>query len=192
MMWNLSQGEEFLPQTSVFKLRQLYRKEGRAKPKLRLLAALHRKRGLSLDAIAQQLQKPRRTVHSWLQGYQKRGLEAKDPIPQTGRPPKLTPRQRRALLRRLEAGPPYQPGGLWTSRQVRELIARRYGVKYRAQHVWRILCHLGFSLQQPRPRHPESASPVQIARFKKKPAASAAPIGSGGLWWARRMRLPSD
>lgn len=168
-MWNLCQGEEFLPQTSVSRLRQLYRKEMRAKPKFRLLAALHRKRGFSLDAIARQLQKPRRTVHSWLQGFQKRGLSAKDPIPQTGRPPKLTLRQRRELLRRLEVGPPHQQGGLWTSRQVRELIAGRYGVNYRAQHVWRILCHLGFSLQRPRPRHPQSASPAQIARFKKSP-----------------------
>ena len=191
-MWNLAQGKEFLPQITGAKLRQLYRQEKRARPKLRLLAALHRKRGLSLDAIAQQLQKPRRTVHSWLQAFQTRGLAAKDPIPQTGRPAKLTLRQKHELLRRLEAGPPHQKGGLWTSRQVRELIARRYGVHYRAAHVWRILRTLGFSLQRPRPRHPQSASPAQIARFKKKPAASPAPIGGGGLWWAQKMRRPLD
>lgn len=191
-MWNLAQGEEFLPQTSVFKLRQLYRKEMSAKPKLRLLAALHRKRGQSLDEIAQQIQRPRRTVHYWLQSFQSRGLSAMNPIPQTGRPPKLKLRQRQELLRRLEGGPPHQPGGLWTSRQVRQLIAGRYGVNYRAQHVWRILRHMGFSLQRPRPRHPQSASPAQRARFKKKPAVCAESIGSEVLWWARKTKQPSD
>jgi len=147
-MWNLAKGEQFLPQTSLAALQQYYRQEPRAKPKVRLLAALHRKRGHSLDQIAQQLQRPRRTVHSWLVGFQKRGLAAKD------------------------------------------LIAQRYEVSYRGQHVWRILRSLGFSLQRPRPRHPQAASLVQIARFKKKPAACAEVIESGALWWARKTRQP--
>lgn len=190
--WKLVRGEEFLPVVSLAQLQRLYDQENRAKPKLRLLAALHRKRGLSMDAIAQQLHKPRRTVHFWLRAFQQRGVAAKDALRQSGRPPKLSLAQRQDLLRRLEAGPPRQPQGLWTTRAVREWVAQRYGVRFVPMHIGRLLRALGFARQRPRPRHPQAASRAEVARFKKKPVGSLGSIGGGDLWWARRMKRPSD
>lgn len=189
-MWNLSKGDQFLPQTSLSDLQRFYRKEPHAKAKMRLLAALHRKQGRSLDQIAELLHKPRRTVHCWLQRFQQRGPLAKDAIAQPGRPPKLSLPQRRALLRQLELGPSRQRHGLWSSRQVRELIHQRYRVSYRPGHVWKILRDLGFSLQRPRPRHRRSASAAEVERFKKKPVAWPEAIGGGGLWWAQKTKPP--
>jgi transposase len=101
----------------------------------------------------------------------------------TGRPPKLTPAQLRDLARALQRGPEAcgYATGLWTAR-VRDLIASRTGVRYHADHVWRILRKLGWTCQRPTGRaleRDEAAirhwQKVEWPRIKKKPAASAAP-----------------
>ena len=152
-MWNLPKGEDFLPRVSIRELRKMYRVEQKAKPRLRVLFAIHRKEGSSIDDIAAFTNMKRRTVHETLRRFVERGIEAKDSIKQTGRPPKLTEQQRRKFIRKLERGPPYNHSGLWTTKEVRELIRKDFGVKYAHGHVWELLTAAGFSLQRPRPRH---------------------------------------
>jgi hypothetical protein len=52
-MWNLPKGNKFLPKTTLKELETLYTTEKKAKPKTRLLYAIHRKKGASIDNIAQ-------------------------------------------------------------------------------------------------------------------------------------------
>ncbi len=167
-MWNLPKGDDFLPGISIQELRGLYRKEQKAKPKMRLLCAIHRKEGKSIDDIAGFTNMKRRTVHETLRRFVERGITAKDSIKQNGRPPELTEKQRRKLIVMLERGPPYNRSGLWTTKEVRELIRKEFGVEYTHSHVWELLKAAGFSIQRPRPRHYKAPSKKEVARFKKR------------------------
>jgi transposase len=167
-MWNLPKGEDFLPNTTLQELEKLYATEKRAKPKIRLLCAIHRKKGASIDDIAQITYLKRATVHSILRRFQERGISGKDAIKQTGRPPFLTLKQRKDLVRRLEKGPPGNRTGLWSTKEVKAYIKEKYGIQYTTVHVWELLKALGFSLQRPRPRHNKAPDEEELERFKKK------------------------
>jgi transposase len=129
-MWCLPKGVDFLPGVSLRELQRAFEKEKFAKPKLRLLCAIHRKKSESLDEITAQTGLKRRTVHETLRRFCERGLAGKDSIRQEGRPPHLTLRQRRKILKKLAAGPSHNKTGLWTTKEVRELIRKECGVEY--------------------------------------------------------------
>ena len=167
-MWDLPKGDQFLPKTNVTELKRLYESEQKAKPKIRLLCAIHRKKGESIDEISEVTNLKRRTVHDILHRFSERGVNAKDSIKQDGRPALLTLRQRKHLVKVLERGPPHNKTGLWSTKEVMEFIRKKYGVKYTTSHVWELLKALGFSLQRPRPRHYKHPSEDDVDRFKKK------------------------
>jgi transposase len=146
----------------------MYRDEKGVKPKLRILCAIHRKEGKSLDDIADFTDMKRRTVHETLRRFIERGIDAKDSKPKSGRPAKLSATQRQELIMALEQGPPYNRTGLWSTKEVAELIRKEYGVKYTNAHVWDLLTTVGFSLQRPRPRHYKAPSKKDVRRFKKR------------------------
>ncbi len=190
-MWNLDKGKRFLPEISAQQLQSLYSREKKTLPQLRLLCAIHRKNGKSIDEIAYLLSKPRRTVHGWITRFQEKGIGAKDSIKQTGRPIEMSLSQRKNLVRDLERGPPHNPSGLWTTKDVRRLLDKKYGRQYVKQHVWRLLVSLGFSMQRPRKRHYQRPSEEEIATFKKKAGKKRSIIVRKDLLWARKMRQPS-
>lgn len=190
-MWQLPKGKAFLADISEKRLQKLYNEESNAKAKIRLLSAIHRKKGKSIDDIAYVLSKHRRTVHSWLVRFNKRGIEAKDSVKQPGKIPALTLKQRQELVRILERGPPHNPSGLWVTKEVRALIAKKFKCQYVKQHVWRLLVSLGFSLQRPRKQHYLRPSDEEQVQFKKKLDKNPVTIVRKDLLWARRMRQPS-
>lgn len=169
MTKNFPKGEDFLPDVPLEDLKEKYARENKAKPKLRLLCAIHRKEGKSLDEITEITNLKRRTVHEILTRFIKRGFEGKDSIKQTGRPPEMTAEQREQLVALLDKGPPYNKTGLWSTREVKELIKKKFGVEYSTSYPWEILSAAGFSIQRPRPRHYKSPSDEEIEIFKKKP-----------------------
>jgi len=190
-MWKLPKGKKFLQSTSVQQLQKLYDREKNAKAKIRLLSALHRKSGKSIDEIAYQLSKNRRTVHSWIVRFNERGISAKDSIKQPGKTPALTIKQREELIRMLERGPPHNPSGLWTSKEVRALITNKFKTTYVKQHIWRLLVSLGFSMQRPRKRHYRRANDEEISQFKKKLDEKPGTTVRKDLLWAHKMRQHS-
>lgn len=192
LSWNLPSGDDFLPRVSEAKLEKAYQQETQARPKLRLLCALHRKKGESIDKIANTLHMSRYTVHNYLWRFEEKGLAAKDTIKQPGKKPRLSVAQRQNLVRELEKGPPHNRTGLWNTKQVRELIFKKFGVRFVPQHVWRILVACGFSVQRARPRHYKSASKEEIKAFKKKPENSSATIERKVLSWPAKTRHRSD
>ena len=167
-MWTLPKGESFLPKVSLKHLQQLYAAEKKAKPKLRLLCAICRKEGDSLDEVTARVSMKRRTVHEILRRFDDRGIEGKDSIKQGGRPCQMTLAQRKELAQKLQRGPPNNESGLWTTKEVQAFIKKKYGITYVHTHVWEILKAGGFSLQKPRNRHYKAATPQVKADFKKK------------------------
>ena len=190
-MWTLLKGKQFLATFSVNKLQKFYDEERNAKAKLRLLSAVHRKKGKSIDEIAYLLSKPRRTIHGWLVRFQQRGINAKDGVKQSGRPVELTIKQRKKLLKILERGPPHNPLGLWSTKEVMELITKQFKITYVKQHVWRLLVSVGFSMQRPRKRHYQRPSNKEITDFKKKLDEKQNIIVRKDLLWAHKMKQPS-
>ncbi|MEW5896143.1 MAG: winged helix-turn-helix domain-containing protein [Nanoarchaeota archaeon] len=164
-MWNLPKGDSFLPNTTLKQLQEMYKQEAKAKPKLRLLAAIHRKKGKSIDDIAHQVNISRNTVHGWLRNFSRRGIQAKDSIKQSGRPATLTISQRKNLVKDLEHGPPHNRTGLWTTKELKDLLKKKYHIEFVHQHVWRLLVSLGFSMQRPRKQHYRKPSEEEILLF---------------------------
>ncbi len=166
MGWNLAKGEDFLPELSVEQLREMQQQEKEAKAKLRLLVALKRKQGLSFDSIAMQLEMKRITVNKLLHRFQEKGISAKEDEQRSGRPKELSRAQLKSLRNRLIAGPRKGQNPLWTTKMVMAHVEKKYGQKYTARHMRRLLHQLGFSIQKPRPRHYEADLEKQT-RFKK-------------------------
>lgn len=188
-MWRLEKGNAFLSYVSVQRLQAMYHREKNAKAKFRLLAAIRRKKGESIDDIAFALEKPRRTIHGWLTRFEQRRLNAVHDRKQTGRPARLTNPQLKKLRRELLKGPAHVPGRLWTTRHVHEHLKKEYGIVYRRSNVFRLLHKLGFTLQEPRQQHYKSDKVAQ-ERFKKKLGESAHSIdnedGRLRVWMSAR------
>ena len=89
---------------------------------------------------------------------------------------KLTPEQHVDLWAALRQSPP--DGGLWTGTKVASYVRDRWDVRICKQTGWGWLKGLGFSLQVPRPSHPEAATPATRRAWKRcpgRPDGRAAP-----------------
>jgi len=86
------------------------------------------------------------------------------------KPTILTPEALTALRDRIKTPP---DGGLWTRPKIARWLAKFHGVKaVHDQRGWDALIAIGYSIQQPRPRHPEAASDEIVLRSKKLVAAA--------------------
>jgi len=181
MVWSLCRGVDFLPGVSIDELKRRIAVEKGAKPCMRLLIALHRKKNEGLDEIADSCSVPRRTVHGTLQRFQERGIDAAYSVKQTGRPKRLDAEQLCDLRKRLIASP-HASGfkeSFWTTRMVVVLVNREYGASYTPQWMWNLLCSLGFSCKKPRSRHYKASKKAQEAFKKRRGERSAAPEKKG-------------
>ncbi len=66
-------------------------------------------------------------------------------------------------------------GGLWTGPKVAAYVRGRWGVIVAKSTGWRWLRGLGFSLQVPRPRHPEAATPADRRAWKRRAGRAGRP-----------------
>jgi transposase len=69
--------------------------------------------------------------------------------------------------------PPPPDGGLWTGPKVATYVLDRWGITICVQTGWNWLRKLGFSLQVPRPHHPEAATPARRRAWKRRPGPAA-------------------
>lgn len=84
------------------------------------------------------------------------------------RPLLLDEVQRQALDLRLQHPP--DDGGRWTSRQVAAWIEEVVGHPVNIVTGWNYLRRLQYTVQLPRPQHPQAASPAEQEAYKKKSA----------------------
>ena len=110
--------------------------------------------GYDAGEVAQRVGVDRRSVRRWKAAYRKGGDQALQARAVSGRPTKLTAIQKEELEAALLAGP--EAAGfttdLWTCPRVRELIRKRYRVRYHVDHIGRLLRTLGWSPQRPQRR----------------------------------------
>ena len=95
----------------------------------------------------------RTTIYKWLKKLKRGGRG--DPLRSrkgTGRPPKLTKKQKRQVFRWINGKDPRQYGfdfGLWTRQIVARLIADRFGIELSLASVGKLLAELGLTPQKP-------------------------------------------
>jgi transposase len=160
-------GSVFLPDKEIDELKELYRQENDGKACIRLLCAIHRKKGKSITEIAEILELPvstisdhlRRLSHNFGDLYDKRNQQ---------RPPKLTKKEDQQLINAVK-NPPGQsgyPAVVWITKMVQHYIYDRFGKQFTSHGVRKLLYRANFTRLKPRPYHVKGNKKEQ-ERFKK-------------------------
>jgi len=132
----------------------------------RVVAFLKQK--LSLHEIARRIGCHASSVLRWRNALHAGGPAALKAKPASGRPPRLTAKQKARLVHLLGRGAMahgYRTE-LWTTQRIAELIERRLGVRYHRNHVGKLLHQVGWSHQKPERRALER-NEVAIAEWKR-------------------------
>lgn len=135
----------------------------------------------SLNEVARLLDCAPSSVMRWRNMRDSGGSDALKVKTASGRPPKLTDKQKRALEKILLEGP-IKAGyrtDLWTTARVAEVIEQKFGVRYHRDHIGRLLHQMGWSHQKPE-RRASQRDEARIAdwvknewpRVKKTPRSS--------------------
>lgn len=165
---------------------------------------------LPVYTIAQRIGVSTTTIYTWRDAFLVKRWDSFTQGHSTGRPPKLTHRQRMQLKALVLAGPEaagYETG-CWTSALIQDLIQREFGQIYHVQYVSTLLKNLGFSYQKARfvaDHHDPAARqqwcdttwPTILAETARRGAlllfadeASFAQWGSLSYTWALRGHQP--
>ena len=134
--------------------------------------------GLSLHEAARRVGCHPSSVLRWREALREGGEAALAPRPASGRPPRLTARQKERLVRLLLWGAMAHGWRteLWTTQRIAELIEEKFKVRYHRDHVGRLMHALGWSHQKPERRALERDEAaierwrrVEWPRIKKTP-----------------------
>jgi transposase len=126
------------------------RQLGRLRQVHYLLAILAVIDGQSFAEVALVLRVHERTVAAWVRLFCCYGITGEPRKKPTGRPPKLTPTQKEALAKLIDAGPVQAgfSGACWRSPMIQQVIYDRFGVFYNVFYIAQLLKNLGFSYQK--------------------------------------------
>ena len=110
-------------------------------------------KGVRKADIARTLGVSWNTVGRWAKRLESLGAGSWKDVKPSGKPSKLTVKQRDALMKILIKGALARgyPTDLWTLKRVAEVIRQEFGVEYNVTHIWRVLRDMGFSSQVPQP-----------------------------------------
>jgi len=176
----------------------------------RITALLLFAKELRIGEIAQTVQVCERTIRNWLKGLLLKGVASFVYKFSSGRRPKLTKTQKKALCGILEAGPLAYglPTALWNSLILQQVILKEEGVFYNRHYVCQLLDNWGFSFQKAKfvSDHLDEAKRAQwrtetwpeiLKKAKERKAVllfedecSFAQWGSLGYTWARKGKRP--
>jgi transposase len=106
--------------------------------------------GQSVAQAALVLRVHEKTVMTWLREFCCYGCQGAPHRKPSGRPPKLTPTQKAALVTWIEEGPLTAgfSGACWRSPMMQQLIYDRFGVLYNVFYIAQLLKNLGLSYQK--------------------------------------------
>jgi transposase len=149
-------------------LRELLARTEGNKPTQRVLAAIGRKQGDTLHELAARHDVVEKTIRNWLDRFTNQPLEqAPYDATRSGRPPKLSGREREAFLQDLRASP--REAGYdresWFPELAHRHLEDEYGVTYSLRHVYRLMDEAGLVYRSARPRH-YRADPEQAEEFR--------------------------
>jgi transposase len=91
------------------------------------------------------------SVTRWRKIVRRQGIDGLHSTPPPGRPPKLSKRQRKTLVKILLRGAKAAgfSSDLWTGKRLAEVIQREFGIVYHPNHILKILRQLDFTPQKP-------------------------------------------
>ena len=124
--------------------------------------------GLGCAEVAQATGFVRRWVEELLVRYNAFGPSSLgDRRRGNGAAPRVLTPEVLAMLRERVKAPP-DDGGAWSARKVAAVMARALGLaRVAEQRGWEALRAIGWTIQRPRPRHAQAATPEAQAAFKK-------------------------
>ena len=124
--------------------------------------------GYEVDEVSELLSFSPRWVRALLKRYNECGAGALgDQRSHNGTKPTILTADALAALKERIKTPP-DDGGLWTGPKIARWLAKFHGVEaVHDQRGWDALIAIGYSIQQPRPRHPEAASDKDRSALKK-------------------------
>ncbi len=165
----IKRGAEFLPGIPLEDLKVMQGKESCHKAKMRLQAAIHRKRGMSLDAISDAIGYARSTVYGWLMRLAVGGLGYRHDCKSPGRPCRLSERIRIHLEGILRDSPEKSGfcSDMWTARMVASHIGNAFGIKYGISGVLRLTDRMNFSVRKRRPVPYNTATKEDLEEYVK-------------------------
>jgi transposase len=152
----------------------------------RMLAVALVMEGHRRGAAARAAGMDRQTLRDWVHRYNESGLAGLHNVVARGRPPrKLTPEQEATVAEWVRRGPPQEYKIVrWRCIDLREEIAREFGVQLHERTVGKLLARLNFARVSVRPRHPEQDVAAQEAH--KKTMRSCSPRSSQSMRAANR------
>jgi transposase len=184
------------PHLSIVELEQGYRTATEPIAKSHFHALWLLSRGYDIDETAEILSFSTRWVRILIKRYNEGGPELLgDQRANNGTEPTiLTPGALGDLQERLKTPP--DDGGQWTGPKIARWLAQYHGLKsVHDQRGWDALIAIGYSIQQPRPQHPGSATEPDRARLKKSlhepPPPSSASIRTQRSKSGRRTSIAS-
>jgi transposase len=160
------------PHLSIAELEQGYRTATEPIAKSHFHALWLLSRGYDIDETAGLLSFSTRWVRILIKRYNEGGpSQLGDQRADNGTEPTiLTPDALGKLKQRLQTPP--DDGGVWTGPKIARWLAQYHGLaSVHDQRGWDALIAIGWSIQQPRPRHPQTASAPDRSRLKKTAAS---------------------
>ncbi|MHA1275203.1 MAG: helix-turn-helix domain-containing protein [Promethearchaeota archaeon] len=153
-------------------LLRLYRREKDARLKERYHALILMYEYKNCTKVANIIKKSRVTIQSWVNAFNKYGLEGIKPKSPPGRPSRLSEEQKEELKKDILTHPRelgYEFSN-WEGKSVSEHIKNKFGVILKVRRCQYLLHQLGFTLQRPRYAFPKANKEEQeqfIREFKK-------------------------
>jgi transposase len=158
-------------------LRGLAAKAKDANQARRLLALAAVCDGMDREEAARIGGMDRQTLRDWVHRFNEQGPVGLINLKPSGRPSKLSAKQKEELQQLVEAGPDPQVDGVvrWRCVDLKRVLGERFAVDLSEVSLGRVLKQLGYSHISARPRHPAQNAQA-IAAFKKtSPHASRRP-----------------
>ena len=135
----VKRGEEYLPGVQLSEPEETYRRERPDKSRDRLQAAVLKKCDVMLKEMARTVGQEISTVHRWLYGMERKGLEGRHDTKSPGRPRLLNAEQERIIeedLDRMPCNSGFERGS-WNARILARHILERFGVQYSSRSAIR-------------------------------------------------------
>lgn len=128
----------------------------------RLFFIKHRYEGKSVEEAAKLVGASKNTGYLWQERWNKEGYDGLSPQFAGGRPSYLTDEQKEKLRTLLEGR------DNWTTKEVQELISKKFGVKYTQKQIRIILKNFGMNHAKPYPH--DYRKPKNAKGILKKPS----------------------